>query len=207
MGDIFESIRQDLWTLRLRGYGWKTFLRHHLPDPGPRDSFFLAGAFFFGVAFLAGALFFGVAFLAICAPFAGENYPIAGENYPRPSNVRRSIGSWELSREGKIDVVLVWAFDRFTPPTSHVVATLEDFQALGVDFDSYTQQIDKTTHASMLTFVLAAIRRVRVCNHRQQIKSGVAAAKARDKLVGTDVSPCEWTPRSAELDFRQEVLS
>jgi ribosomal protein S18 acetylase RimI-like enzyme len=23
----------------------------------------------------------------------------------------------------------------------------------------------------------------------------------------SDVSPCEWTPRSAELDFRQEVLS
>ena len=49
------------------------------------------------------------------------------------------------------------AFDRFAPSTSHVVATLEDFQVLGVDFDSCTQQIDKTTHASMLTFVLAAI--------------------------------------------------
>jgi hypothetical protein len=39
-------------------------------------------------------------------------------------------------------------------------------------------------------------------------ESSVIGDKASsDDAADDDVSPCEWTPRSAELDFRQEVLS
>ena len=42
-----------------------------------------------------------------------------------------------IARKRKVDVVLVWAFDRFARSTSHLATTLEEFQALGVDFVSY----------------------------------------------------------------------
>jgi hypothetical protein len=171
LGDIFESNRQDLWTLRLRSYGWKTPLRHHLPDPGPRDSFFLAGAFFFDVAFflaaafflgaafflagafflgaaffLAAAFFFGVAFLAICAPFAGENYPRQATFKGRSAH-----GSCQ-ERAMSFLCELLTALHGLP----HLVATLENFQVLGVDFDSYTQQIDTTMPAGKLTLTVLA---------------------------------------------------
>ena len=53
-------------------------------------------------------------------------------------------------RKRKADVVLVWAFDRFARSTRQLVDTLEEFAELGVDFVSYTQQIDTTTPAGKL---------------------------------------------------------
>ena len=88
-------------------------------------------------------------------------------------------------RARKADVVLVWAFDRFARSTSHLVTTLEEFQALGVDFISYTQQIDTTTPAGKLTFsVLAAIAEFEREMIRERVKAGMAAAKARGQRIG-----------------------
>ena len=88
-------------------------------------------------------------------------------------------------RARKADVVLVWAFDRFARSTSHLVTTLEEFQALGVDFISYTQQIDTTTPAGKLTFsVLAAIAEFEREMIRERVKAGMAAAKARRQRIG-----------------------
>ena len=91
----------------------------------------------------------------------------------------------EEVRRGQVDVVLVWAFDRFARSTTHLVSTLDEFQVLGVDFVSYTQQIDTTTPAGKLTFtVLAAIAEFEREIIRERVKSGMAAAKARGKHVG-----------------------
>ena len=56
----------------------------------------------------------------------------------------------ELVRKRKVDVVLVWKFDRFARSTSHLVNTLEEFQQLGVDFISFTESIDTSTVAGNL---------------------------------------------------------
>ena len=88
-------------------------------------------------------------------------------------------------RSRKVDIVLVWAFDRFARSTSHLVTTLEEFQALGVDFVSYQQQIDTSTPSGKLTFtVLAAIAEFEREMIRERVKAGMAAAKARGKRVG-----------------------
>ena len=88
-------------------------------------------------------------------------------------------------RSRKVDIVLVWAFDRFARSTSHLVTTLEEFQSLGVDFVSYRQQIDTTTPAGKLTFtVLAAIAEFERELIRERVKAGMAAAKARGKRIG-----------------------
>jgi DNA invertase Pin-like site-specific DNA recombinase len=42
-------------------------------------------------------------------------------------------------RKRKVDVVLVWKFDRFARSLRHLVAALEEFKRLGVDFISATE--------------------------------------------------------------------
>jgi DNA invertase Pin-like site-specific DNA recombinase len=51
----------------------------------------------------------------------------------------------ELVRRRKVDVVLVWKFDRFARSLQELINSLEEFRELGIDFESYTQQIDTTT--------------------------------------------------------------
>ena len=43
------------------------------------------------------------------------------------------------------DCVLVWKYDRFARSLSILVAGLQQFSTLGIDFISYTQNIDTTT--------------------------------------------------------------
>jgi DNA invertase Pin-like site-specific DNA recombinase len=91
-------------------------------------------------------------------------------------------------RKRKVDVVLVWAFDRFARSTSHLATTLEEFQALGVDFVSYNQQIDTTTPAGKLTFhVLAAIAEFEREMIRERVRSGMAVAKQRGTKSGNPI--------------------
>jgi len=70
------------------------------------------------------------------------------------------------------------------------VTTLEEFQALGVDFVSYSQQIDTSTPAGKLTFtVLAAIAEFERELIRERVRAGMAAAKARGKRIRAQEGP------------------
>jgi len=52
----------------------------------------------------------------------------------------------------RFDVVLVWKFDRFARSVKHLVDSLEEFRALGINFISYTEGIDTTTPSGELLF-------------------------------------------------------
>jgi DNA invertase Pin-like site-specific DNA recombinase len=43
----------------------------------------------------------------------------------------------EAARQRRIDVVLVWRYDRFARSTQALVQALKEFQSLGVDCISY----------------------------------------------------------------------
>lgn len=43
-------------------------------------------------------------------------------------------------RKRKVDVVLVWRYDRFARSTQSLVNSLKEFQSLNVDFISYSAQ-------------------------------------------------------------------
>jgi hypothetical protein len=45
------------------------------------------------------------------------------------------------------DVVCVWRFDRFARSVSHLLRALEAFKALGIEFVSYSEQMDTSTPA------------------------------------------------------------
>ncbi len=109
-------------------------------------------------------------------------------------------------RKRKVDLVLVWAFDRFARSTRQLVEALEEFGELGVDFVSYTQQIDTTTPAGKLTFsVLAAIAEFERELIRERVRAGMASAKARGKHVGRRRIPMAKQNRARHL--REQGLS
>jgi DNA invertase Pin-like site-specific DNA recombinase len=49
------------------------------------------------------------------------------------------------ARKRRFDVVLVWKFDRFARSLKHLIESLDEFNALGIDFVSYTEGVDTTT--------------------------------------------------------------
>jgi len=53
-------------------------------------------------------------------------------------------------RQRKIDVVLVWKFDRFARSLRHLVTALEEFKRLGIDFVSATEGVDTTVPSGEL---------------------------------------------------------
>src|SRR5713226_2783789 len=56
------------------------------------------------------------------------------------------------ARKHLFDVVLVWKFDRFARSLKHLIESLDEFSALGIDFISMTEGVDTTTPAGQLLF-------------------------------------------------------
>src|ERR1700761_5180226 len=48
-------------------------------------------------------------------------------------------------RKRKLDAVIVWRFDRFARSTKHLLAALDEFRALGVQFSSYQENLDTSS--------------------------------------------------------------
>src|SRR5947209_11969729 len=58
----------------------------------------------------------------------------------------------------RFDVVCVWRFYRFARSVSHLLRALETFKALGIDFVSYSEQMDTSTPTGKMVFtVLGAV--------------------------------------------------
>lgn len=52
----------------------------------------------------------------------------------------------------RFDVVCVWRFDRFARSVSHLLRALETFKALGIDFVSFSEQMDTSTPAGKMVW-------------------------------------------------------
>lgn len=88
-------------------------------------------------------------------------------------------------RRGKVDVVLVWRFDRFARSVRHLVTALDEFRARGIDFVSLNDGIDTSTPAGRFTFhVIAAVAELERELIRERTKAGMAAARRRGARVG-----------------------
>ncbi len=90
----------------------------------------------------------------------------------------------ELVRKRKIDVVLVWRYDRFARSTQALVNALNEFKTLGVDFISYQENIDTTTPQGELVFsIMASLAQFESALISQRVKAGMARAKAQGKRI------------------------
>jgi len=85
----------------------------------------------------------------------------------------------------KFDIVLVWKLDRFGRSLKHLLNSLAEFDALGISFVSYTNQIDTTTPAGKLMFsMLGAFAEFERDLIRERVKAGMARAKRNGTRSG-----------------------
>jgi DNA invertase Pin-like site-specific DNA recombinase len=89
------------------------------------------------------------------------------------------------ARAHKFDVVMVWKFDRFARSATHLLATLEELQQLGISFVSMTDKFDASTPTGKLIFtVLAAVAEMERNLTVERVRSGLRLAVAKGKKLG-----------------------
>ncbi len=85
----------------------------------------------------------------------------------------------------RFDAVCVWRFDRFARSVSHLLRALETFKALGIDFVSYSEQMDTSTPAGKMVFtVLGAVAEFERSLIVERVRAGLRNARAKGKKLG-----------------------
>jgi len=89
------------------------------------------------------------------------------------------------ARRRRFDVLAVWRFDRFARSVSHLLRALEEFNALGVQFISLTENIDTSTPTGRMIFtVLGAVAELERCLTAERVKAGLRNARAKGRTLG-----------------------
>jgi DNA invertase Pin-like site-specific DNA recombinase len=89
------------------------------------------------------------------------------------------------AKQRKFDVIVVWKLDRFSRSLKHLVTTLDDMRKLGVDFVSFSENIDFTTPSGRLMVnLLAAFAEFERDIMSERIKAGMMEARNNGKHVG-----------------------
>jgi DNA invertase Pin-like site-specific DNA recombinase len=97
------------------------------------------------------------------------------------------------ARRRRFDLVLCWRFDRFARSTAHLLAALDEFRSLGVDFVSLNESIDTTTPLGKMVFtVVASVAELERSIIVERVRAGLARAKAKGKRLGR--------PRGSRID-------
>lgn len=89
------------------------------------------------------------------------------------------------AKRRQFDVVLVWKLDRFGRSLRHLLNSLAEFDALGISFAAYTNQIDTTTPAGKLMFsMLGAFAEFERDLIRERVRAGIAHRRSKGLRVG-----------------------
>lgn len=130
-----------------------------------------------------------------------RNFQVFGEFVDTASGTTEDRKEYKqmllAAQKRKIDVVLVWRYDRFARSTQALVNGLKQFQALGVDFISYQENIDTTTPTGELIFhVMASLAQFESSLISERVKAGMQRARDQGKPISR--------PRISKA--RQQVL-
>ena len=97
---------------------------------------------------------------------------------------------WQAVKARDVDVVLVWKFDRFSRSTKQLINALSEFENLGVDFISKTDQIDTTSPAGRALFtMISAFAQFERDIISERVKSGIDRARSQGKRLGRPPRP------------------
>jgi DNA invertase Pin-like site-specific DNA recombinase len=89
------------------------------------------------------------------------------------------------ARKRKFDVLLVFRYSRFARSTQDLVEALRDFEALGIDFVSYQENIDTTTsHGKFFFTVIAAFAQLESDTISENVKAGLERVRKEGKQLG-----------------------
>ena len=128
---------------------------------------------------------------------AGEyvDIGISGAKERRPELDRLLV----QCRKRQVDAVIVYRYDRFARSLRQLVNALCEFDALGIQFVSLYEGVDTSTPNGRLVFgIFATIAEFERDLIRERVRSGIAAARARGKILGR--------PRTAVDTSRVAVL-
>jgi len=85
----------------------------------------------------------------------------------------------------RFDVVAVWKFDRMARSVSHLLRVLETFKAQGIEFVSFSEQMDTSTPTGKMVFtVLGAVAELERSLIVERVKAGLRNARAKGKRLG-----------------------
>jgi DNA invertase Pin-like site-specific DNA recombinase len=105
-------------------------------------------------------------------------------------------------RAHRVDVVLVWKFDRLFRSVQHIVDFFQMLQRLKVEFVSVTEQIDTSSSSGKLIFhVLAAIAEFEREMIRERVVAGLSAARARGQVLGRPRLPIDAAKVKADYSL------
>ena len=106
---------------------------------------------------------------------------VSGAKDSRPELNRLMVDA----HKRRFDIVCVWRFDRFARSVSHLLRALETFKALGIDFVSYSEQMDTSTPAGKMVFtVLGAVAELERSLIVERVRAGLRNARAKGKRLG-----------------------
>jgi DNA invertase Pin-like site-specific DNA recombinase len=89
------------------------------------------------------------------------------------------------ARKRKLDVVLVYKFDRMARSTSHLLRVLEEFDTLRLDFVSYSENLDTSTPMGKAMFtIMGALAQLERDVIVERSKEGQQRAKKRGTHIG-----------------------
>ncbi len=92
-------------------------------------------------------------------------------------------------RKRRLDVVLVYRFDRFARSVRQLVLALDEFRSLKIDFISLHEGCDTSTANGRLMFnIFASIAEFERELIKDRVRSGLAAARKRGKRLGRPTS-------------------
>ena len=109
------------------------------------------------------------------------------------------------ARKRLFDAVVVWKFDRFGRSLKHLLDSLEEFHALGIDFISLTEGIDTTTPTGQLLFgIFGAVAQFERELIVERVRAGIAHARSLGKQIGR---PRVYVDADQVIRLRGEGLS
>jgi len=89
------------------------------------------------------------------------------------------------AKKRRLDVVLVWRFDRFARSTKHLILALEEFKNLGIDFVSYQENIDTSSPLGSAIFtIISAVAQLERDIIAERVKAGLRRARENGKKLG-----------------------
>ena len=89
------------------------------------------------------------------------------------------------TRKRKLDVVLVWRFDRFARSTKHLLTALDEFRSAGIQFISYQENMDTGSPLGQALFtIVAAVAQLERDLIRERVTAGIRNARAAGKQLG-----------------------
>jgi DNA invertase Pin-like site-specific DNA recombinase len=109
------------------------------------------------------------------------------------------------ARKRKFDAIVVWRFDRFARSTKHLLAALDEFRSLGIQFISYQENMDTSSPLGQALFtIVSAVAQLERDLIRERVTSGIRNARANGKTLGRPKSAVD---RDRILEMKTEGLS